>query len=100
MGFSYAEEQAAVMYPDYHLDFGSLPFPDFITKFHATGGSGPSRKGFMELKLIGLTTLRAVVRMMTSLVMALAMRMLAKAGKTMIVATVQTNYYIRVQCLS
>lgn len=38
-GFSYAEEQTTVMYLDHHLNFGSMPLPGFITKFHLTGES-------------------------------------------------------------
>lgn len=33
------------MYPDYYLDFSFMPLPDFITKFHAFGGSGTTGEG-------------------------------------------------------
>lgn len=31
--------------PDHNLDFGSMPHPDFITKFHAVGESRTTREG-------------------------------------------------------
>lgn len=33
------------MYPDYHFDFGSMPNPDFISRFHDAEGSGTAGEG-------------------------------------------------------
>lgn len=82
-----------------------MPTPDFISRFHVAGGNGtagereriPLRKHFMKLTWIGL---RVMMELMMTMVMALAIRMLARTEKTTIVATVQTKYYISLQGLS